>query len=280
VAKKARKRRPAPGTLGRLRPGAVVGGYTVERPIARRHDGLRLATAYHGRAPDGTLVVVKLFDPDPRLRPEQVAWARRAFEYERRCLLDLDHPSIPKLLGADLARPRPVLIMQHMPGEDLHAVAPDLSRSVLLAAARGLAEAVAHIHARAWCHLDLKADHLLLTEAGDVALIDLGNARPITPYGVEKDTRELGGLALSLAAFPLIGPYRALAPDWRGDPTSLARWVVRRAPPELVRRLEADPVVGAARSLLAGDLDAAWLADELAELEQQAADGYGPLGAA
>ncbi|MET8139693.1 protein kinase [Sphaerisporangium sp. NPDC005288] len=123
----------------------------------------------------GAKVAVKILrdpigdDPDSRLRLDR----------EVRALRRVESPYVARVLDADLSGDRPYLVMEHIEGETLlDAVrrGGPLSGPQLVDLARGLATAIAIIHAAGVVHRDVKPANVVLGPDGPV-LIDFGIAQ-------------------------------------------------------------------------------------------------------
>ncbi|WP_417765082.1 protein kinase domain-containing protein [Sphaerisporangium dianthi] len=123
----------------------------------------------------GVKVAVKILhdligdDPESRLRLDR----------EVRALRRVESPYVARVLDSDLSGERPYLVMEHIEGETLlDAVrrGGPLSGPQLVDLARGLATAIAIIHAAGVVHRDVKPANVVLGPDGPV-LIDFGIAQ-------------------------------------------------------------------------------------------------------
>lgn len=153
------------------------------------------------RESDGAPVAVKLLDL-PGAEPAALAEARRLFYRESRALMQLDHPSIVRLIDArGVTEDPPYLVTELVRGHTLRDVLdergtlPWLMTAALLHA---IASALAHAHERQLLHRDLKPENILWTDAGRIVLIDFGLAHAVgnlnasSPTFVHGATRLLG----------------------------------------------------------------------------------------
>jgi tetratricopeptide (TPR) repeat protein len=258
------------------RPGAVVGPWRLLTPLGEGGMG----SVWLAERDDGQLkrqVALKL----PRL-----AWDRGLGERmarERDILATLEHPHIARLYDAGVDQlGRPWLALEYVQGRpiDEHARARGLTPEQRVGLLVQVCEAVAYAQGRLVIHRDLKPSNVLVTDEGQVRLLDFGIARLARPpsaapgSGVAPPTEHAGpaltpGYAspeqlreepLSTASdvFSLgVIAYELLAgvPPFRFEPRTQAayeRALAAGAPPRASRAC-ADP---ATASRLRGDLDA------------------------
>lgn len=156
-----------------LRGGMHVGPYTLIAEIGQGG----MSSVWKAERTDGhprRVVALKL----PR-----IAWGgafvARALR-ERDILAALEHPNIARLYDAGLDDAgRPWLAMEYVAGEHIDAWCarrglPIRDRIALILQ---VCEAVAHSHANLVIHRDLKPANILVTEGGQVRLLDFGIAK-------------------------------------------------------------------------------------------------------
>ncbi|MEZ4387144.1 MAG: serine/threonine-protein kinase [Candidatus Krumholzibacteriia bacterium] len=195
----------APALVGDLAPvaapdlsGLRLGAYELRDLIG--HGGM--ADVYRAVRADREYereVAVKLVKPGLRL--DQVA---HRFRVERQILARLEHPNIAALLdGGVTPDGRPYLVMPYVQGRPITAYAEgaglDPRRRVALL--RTVCEAVQFAHANLVVHRDLKPSNILVTDAGEVRLLDFGIAKLLDPAGLD----------LTLA---VTGDARLLTPEY------------------------------------------------------------------
>ena len=186
---------PAASGEAELAAGAAVGPYRLVRELGVGGMGL----VWLAERVDGGLkrpVALKL----PRL-----SWSRGLAERmtrERDILASLDHPHIARLYDAGVdAHGRPYLALEYVEGEAIdaycqHHALPLKDRLRLLLQ---VARAVAHAHARLVVHRDLKPANILVTEAGEVRLLDFGIAKLMEgELTQETQLTQQGGRAMTL----------------------------------------------------------------------------------
>jgi serine/threonine protein kinase len=197
----------APPASG-LQSGARVGPYELIRLLG----GGGMAEVWLARRADGALkreIALKL----PMLAHAQAGLTAR-FARERDILASLEHPHIARLYdaGAD-SEGLPYLAMEYVQGAPLTdwCDAHMLDLRQRLALFLQVLEAVQFAHERQVIHRDLKPSNILVTESGQVRLLDFGIASLL-------EAQKTDGWALT----SLYG--RALTPDYaspellRGDP--------------------------------------------------------------
>ncbi len=149
-----------------------VGPYRVVRELGRGG----MSVVYLAERVDGQFeqrVALKFLDV-PHVR------GVRRFEQERQILAGLSHPNIARLLdGGSDERGRPYIVMEHVEGRPLDvycdATAADLARRLELVGI--VAGAVEYAHRNLVVHQDLKPSNILVTDDGQVKLLDFGIAK-------------------------------------------------------------------------------------------------------
>jgi serine/threonine-protein kinase len=189
----------APGQAEEDLSGLQLGAWRLGEPLgaggmgqvwlARRADGL-----YEGEA------AVKLLHARGTNADADERFAR-----EGKILARLSHPHIAQLLDAGVtADGRRFLVLEHVQGERIDAWADrhrlDLSARVRLFLQ--VCSAVAHAHTRLVVHRDLKPSNVLVTEAGDVKLLDFGIAKLLEEDPTGELASTAGGLLTPEYAAP------------------------------------------------------------------------------
>ena len=164
---------------GQLGSGGMGTVYAVERA-----DGLYQQSAAL------KLLRVGLDDPG----------ARERFARERQILARLEHPAIARLLdGGVAADGRPYLVLERVDGEAITAWCDRRRKSVTqrLELFLGVLEAVDFAHRNLVVHRDVKPSNVLVTESGEVKLLDFGVAKLLAEDEGAEPTREPFGTPLT-----------------------------------------------------------------------------------
>ncbi|MEU3165238.1 serine/threonine-protein kinase [Streptosporangium sp. NPDC006930] len=140
--------------------------------------------------PGGRTVAVKILHP--HVAADETALTRLAREVETMRLVQ--GPRVAEVLDASLEGPRPYLVTRYVQGRPLSAVvAADgpVGGDDLVRLARGLAEALATVHAAGVVHRDLKPANVILTD-GEPVVIDFGIASALDSPSVTASGAVLG----------------------------------------------------------------------------------------
>lgn len=198
----------ASAATGRLQPGMRVGPYELLRPLGAGG----MAEVWLARRADGA------FKRDVALKLPMLSHLRadleQRFARERDILASLEHPHIARLYDAGVdPNGLPYLAMEYVQGQSLTEWC-DTNRLGVTARLQLLLqvlEAVRYAHEKQVIHRDLKPSNILVTDRGEVRLLDFGVAKLLEAEDAE--------LTLLTSVYG-----RALTPDYaspevlRGDP--------------------------------------------------------------
>lgn len=154
--------------------GHRIGPYELLRPVGQGG----MSTVYLATRADGHYqrnVAIKLIR-----RGFESAQILHRFRMERQILAGLEHPSIARLYdGGTTEDGFPFLVMEYIEGLPLDRFCEQHQRSIdgRLALFREVCLAVDHAHRNLLVHRDLKPSNILVTEAGEVKLLDFGIAK-------------------------------------------------------------------------------------------------------
>jgi serine/threonine protein kinase len=172
------------------------------------------------RARDSRLqrdVAVKVLPAAVTKDPERLARLRR----EAQVLASLNHPHIAHVYGLEESSAVPALVMELVTGPTLAAVIAQQSGTGLairpaLKIATQIADALDAAHEKGIVHRDLKPGNIVLTEDGDVKIVDFGLAKSI---GLAPDAPavSVAGVVLGTPAYMSPEQARGLPVDKRTD---------------------------------------------------------------
>lgn len=254
-----------------LSPGTRVGPYRIVSAMGRGGMG----EVYRAARADGQFeqhVALKLMQRDAARHVER-------FQAERQILARLEHSGIARLHdGGMLDDGRPYMIMELVDGQQIldwcRERRSNLSQRLDLFTA--ICDAVAYAHRNLVVHRDLKPTNILVTQTGEVKLLDFGVAKLIgdTPHEEQTQNAPLtlayaapeqltqGAVttatdvyALGMLLFELLSSAR----PWRLTELPLfiaLEKVLREAPPAVSAVAEQQVDAPVPAHLLRGDLDA------------------------
>jgi len=177
-------------------PGESVGPWQLVRKIGEGG----MASVWLAERIDGRLgrpVAIKL----PHAGWSQEVLAER-MEREREMLATLDHPNIARLLDAGLtSNGQPYLALDYVKGQriDEYCTLRRLPLAARLALFLQVTSAITYAHNMLVVHRDLKPSNILVTEDGDVRVLDFGIAKLLrSGQTQETDLTHFSGPALTL----------------------------------------------------------------------------------
>jgi eukaryotic-like serine/threonine-protein kinase len=160
--------------------GQVFGAYTLDRILGFGGMG----TVWLAHRSDGRFegqVAVKLLNLACVGHPSEQRFAR-----EGSVLARLQHPHIARLLDAGVEGDRqPYLVLEYVRGERIDAYCNQRGLNIeqRIAIFLDVLAAVAHAHSNLVVHRDLKPSNILVTEQGEVKLLDFGIAALLSREG-------------------------------------------------------------------------------------------------
>ncbi|MBL8296765.1 MAG: protein kinase [Rhodanobacteraceae bacterium] len=182
-----------------LAPGMRFGVYTLEQEIGRGGMGRVFRATRSG--PDFQQEVAIKFVRRDLLHPALL----RRFSTERAILAALDHPGISRLIDANTTPDgTPYVVMEFVRGQaiDDWADARMLGIAERLGLFRKVLAAVAHAHRNLVVHRDIKASNVLVTDDGEIRLLDFGIAKPLGRLGDVKATQTMDRFLTPSSAAP------------------------------------------------------------------------------
>ena len=106
------------------------------------------------------------------------------FQNERQILANLNHPNIAHLInGGTTEYGVPFIVMEYVDGQPIlkYSKQKQLSIDQRLALFVQVAQAIAYAHQNLVVHRDIKPENILVSESGEVKLLDFGIAKIVSP---------------------------------------------------------------------------------------------------
>ena len=198
-----------------LDAGTRLGPYAIVRSLG----GGGMGQVYEAR--DTRLdrrVAIKTLRPDLLSDPQ----ARRRFEREAKALSGLNHPNICTVFDIGHQDGLDFIVMEYIDGATLAAL---LDRSTFdevttLRYAVQAAEALAEAHEHGVLHRDVKPQNIMITQRGQVKVLDFGLAKTVSPDA--EDVATVSGFSVAgavLGTAPYMSPeqVRGESVDARSD---------------------------------------------------------------
>jgi len=135
---------------------------------------------------------------------------RQRFLTEARAAARVEHPNIITVYRIGEIGLRPYLISEYVHGESLDKLARPVAWPRLLEVAIGLARGLAAAHGRGVLHRDLKPANAIVSETGEVKLLDFGLAQLLPrvgpPHTDAPPDRERMAAALGIPSERMVAP--------------------------------------------------------------------------
>ncbi len=209
----------APDTSGLVggAAGQRLGVYTLDDLIAQGGMG-QVWRAHRNDGQYDDQVAIKLLSAAQLDRPQT-----ERFRREGQILARLRHPHIAHIIDAGISETgQPYLVLEHVQGQrlDVGCDARRLSVRERLQHFITLLDAVEHAHRHLVVHRDIKPGNVLISEDGQVKLLDFGIAKLLA------DDHSPNGLAnaatVTARAGTLLTPGFAAPEQWQGDTVTTA----------------------------------------------------------
>lgn len=183
-----------PSSTGRpadkVQPGLVLGGrYLLESELGSGGMGV-VFRAVDRRAPLPTQSARRIALKVLRDHPGERADVRVRLRREFHCTQVLSHPNIIKVFDLACDGDPAFYTMELLEGESLHRLLArtqpaGLPRPYAWAIIRAIGSALAHAHSRNIIHGDLKPQNVMVTQKGEVRVLDFGSSRTSDNEGIE-----------------------------------------------------------------------------------------------
>ena len=194
--------------MSSLIPGQRVGSYAIVRELGRGGMG----AVYLAQRADGAFekqVAIKILK-----RGTDTDEVLRRFQSEREILARLNHPNIARLLDAGTTDDGlPYFVMDYVDGKPITRYADEhrLSLTERLNLFRVVCSAVGYAHQNLIVHRDLKPSNVLVTNEGEVKLLDFGIAKLVQPLESEQPN-------VTVTMLRVMTPEYASPEQVRGEP--------------------------------------------------------------
>ena len=186
--------RPSGESVSHLQAGARVGPYELIRPLGAGG----MAEVWLAKRADGALKrTVALKMPTLTLLRGEL---EQRFARERDILASLEHPHIARLYDAGIGSDRqPYLAMEYVEGQPLTSWCDEhrLPIAARLELCLQVLDAMQYAHDKHVVHRDLKPSNILVTESGQVQLLDFGVAKLLEEETDQAQLTSVYGRALT-----------------------------------------------------------------------------------
>jgi serine/threonine protein kinase/tetratricopeptide (TPR) repeat protein len=122
---------------------------------------------------------------------------RQRFEIEAKAAAALNHPNIATIHAIEEADDDIFIVMEYIEGRELkeEVVSGNLQVASIIDIARQIAEGLQAAHKKGIVHRDIKSGNIMLTESGQVKIMDFGLAKIVGGAQLTKDHSTLGTAA-------------------------------------------------------------------------------------
>ncbi|MDY7227614.1 protein kinase domain-containing protein [Hyalangium rubrum] len=176
-------------------PPEVFNEFRLERLIGR--GGMGVVYLAHDTSLDRRVAVKFIASSQPE------PWVRAYFETEARALARLQHPNVVTVFRVGEVLGHPYIASEYIAGQSLAELPLPLPWRQVLTLGIGLARGLAAAHRQGVLHRDLKPSNAIISEEGEVKLLDFGLA----------DHFEPGAASTSGSAQLVVGTLPYMAPE-------------------------------------------------------------------
>ncbi|KFE63020.1 bifunctional serine/threonine-protein kinase/formylglycine-generating enzyme family protein [Hyalangium minutum] len=173
--------------------------FRLERPLGR--GGMGVVYLAYDTSLDRHVALKFIAD----LRPQPTV--QKYFENEARIVAQIQHPNVVQVFSTGEVEGHPYIVSEYITGSSLAELPLPIPWRQALGLGLGLARGLAAAHRRGVLHRDLKPSNAVLTESGEVKLLDFGLAEQLeqAPDGASSGGRVVAGTVAYMASELLEG---------------------------------------------------------------------------
>jgi formylglycine-generating enzyme required for sulfatase activity len=162
-------------------PPDVFDEFRLERVLGR--GGMGVVYLAHDTSLDRRVAVKFIASRQPE------PWVRAYFETEALAVARLQHPNVVSVFRVGEVQGHPYIVSEYVVGQSLAELPVPVPWRRVLALGVGLARGLAAAHRQGVFHRDIKPSNALLTEDGEVKLLDFGLAERFEPGAASPASR-------------------------------------------------------------------------------------------
>ena len=191
-----------------MKVGSVVGHYHIVKSLGGGGMGAVYVandTRLNRKVALKTLPARMANDPE---------WVRR-FEREAQAVAALNHPNIVTIHSVEEAGDVHFIILEYVGGKTLEKLIPDtgLSIDMFFDVAIPLADALAAAHKRGIAHRDLKPSNIMLSDEGQVKVLDFGIAKLVEGLVTDDEAATSVGSEALTQEGKIVGTVAYMSPE-------------------------------------------------------------------
>ncbi len=191
-----------------MKVGSVVGHYHIVKSLGGGGMGAVYVandTRLNRKVALKTLPARMANDPE---------WVRR-FEREAQAIAALNHPNIVTIHSVEEADDVHFIILEYVGGKTLEKLIPDtgLSIDMFFDVAIPLADALAAAHKRSIAHRDLKPSNVMLSDEGQVKVLDFGIAKLVEGLVTDDEAATSVGSEALTQEGKIVGTVAYMSPE-------------------------------------------------------------------
>jgi formylglycine-generating enzyme required for sulfatase activity len=159
------------GPGGTWTPPSEFDEFRLERLLGR--GGMGMVYLAYDTSLERHVAVKFIADSQPK------PWVQEYFKNEARVLARMQHPNVVSVLRVGRVGEHPYIVSEYVTGSSLAELPLPIPWRQALGLGLGLVRGLAEAHRQGVLHRDLKPSNVLVTETGEVKLLDFGLAEPI-----------------------------------------------------------------------------------------------------